>query len=106
MTDDPRPLLVFFSSQRSGPSRRMESLVAHVARKERERLRVIQVDVEQRTDLAEKLSVRDVPTLVLVVGRKAVGRLAGRASAPKIEALLSEHLGGAISPEAALARQG
>ena len=94
MTDDPRPLLVFFSSQRSGPSRRMESLVAHVARKERERLRVIQVDVEQRTDLVEKLSVRDVPTLVLVVGRKAVGRLSGRASAPKIDALLAEHLGG------------
>ena len=104
MTDDPRPLLVFFSSQRSGPSRRMESLVAHVARKERERLRVIQVDVEQRTDLVEKLSVRDVPTLVLVVGRKAVGRLSGRASAPKIDALLAEHLG-AISPEACLSTQ-
>ena len=99
MTDDPRPLLVFFSSQRSGPSRRMESLVAHVARKERERLRVIQVDVEQRTDLVEKLSVRDVPTLVLVVGRKAVGRLSGRASAPKIDAVLAEHL---VSPEACL----
>ena len=65
-----------------------------MARKERERLRVIQVDVEQRTDLVEKLSVRDVPTLVLVVGRKAVGRLSGRASAPKIDALLAEHLGG------------
>ena len=40
MSDDPRPLLVFFSSARSGPSRRMESLVAHIARKERHRLRV------------------------------------------------------------------
>ena len=106
MTDDPRPLLVFFSSQRSGPSRRMESLVAHVARKERERLRVIQVDVEQRTDLVEKLSVRDVPTLVLVVGRKAVGRLSGRASAPKIDALLAEHLDAAVSHEACLSPRG
>jgi thioredoxin-like negative regulator of GroEL len=89
---DARPLLVFFSSSRSGPSRRMESLVAHVARKERDRLRVIQVDVDQRADLVEKLSVRDVPTLVLIVDRKAVGRLDGRASAPKIDALLEEHL--------------
>ena len=31
---------------RSGPARRMESLVAHLARKERDRLRVIQVDVD------------------------------------------------------------
>jgi thioredoxin-like negative regulator of GroEL len=92
MTGDPRPLLVFFTSTRSGPARRMESLVAHIARKERGRLRVIQVDVDQRADLAEKLSVDAAPTLVLVVGRKAVARLAGRVSAPKIEAMLEQHL--------------
>lgn len=92
MSGDPRPLLVFFSSQRSGPSRRMESLVAHIARKERGRLRVIQIDVDQRSDLVEKLSVESVPTLVLIVDRKAVARLDGRASAPKIEAMLDEHI--------------
>ena len=92
MSGDPRPLLVFFTSARSGPARRMESLVAHIARKERDRLRVIQVDVDQRADLVEKLGVADVPTLVLVVDRKAVARIAGRASAPKIEAMLDEHL--------------
>jgi thioredoxin 1 len=91
--DDALPLLVFFTSPRSGPARRMESLVAHIARKERDRLRVAQVDVDHREDLVEKLSVRDVPTLVLVVDRKPVARLDGRASAPKIEAMLAEHLG-------------
>ena len=34
VSDDPRPQLVFFTSARSGPARRMESLVAHLARKE------------------------------------------------------------------------
>jgi thioredoxin 1 len=97
MTPDPRPLLIFFTSPRSGPARRMESLVAHFARKERGRLRVIKVDVDQRTDLVERLGVHDVPTLVLVVGRKAVGRLDGRVSAPKIEALLEQHLGSAVA---------
>jgi thioredoxin-like negative regulator of GroEL len=93
MNADPRPLLIFFTSARSGPARRMESLVAHIARKERSRLRVIQVDVDVASGLAEKLRVEAVPTLVLVVERKAVGRLAGRVSAPKIEALLEQHLG-------------
>jgi thioredoxin 2 len=93
---DPRPLLVFFSSPRSGPSRRMESLVAHIARKERNRLRVIQVDVMERADLVQKLAVESVPTLVLVVDRKAVARLDGRASAPKIEAMLDRHLAAAV----------
>jgi thioredoxin-like negative regulator of GroEL len=89
---DSLPLLVFFSSAQSGPSRRMESLVAHVARKERHRLRVVQVDVEKRADLVEKLAVEEAPTLVLVVNKKAVARLDGRTSAPKIEAMLDEHL--------------
>jgi thioredoxin 1 len=92
MIDDARPLLVFFSSARSGPSRRMESLLAHLARKERHRLRIIQVDVDQRRDLVDKLRVAKAPTVVLVKDRKAVGRIEGRASAPKIEALLAAHL--------------
>jgi thioredoxin-like negative regulator of GroEL len=89
---DPRPQLIFFTSARSGPARRMESLVAHLARKERDRLRVVQVDVDGSPAVAEKLRVEDVPTLVLVVERKAVARLAGRVSAPKIEAMLDQHL--------------
>ena len=92
MPTDPRPLLLFFSNPRSGPSRRMESLVAHIARKERHRLRVVQVDVEKRADLVERLAVETSPALVLVVDRKAVARLDGRASAPKIEAMLEQHL--------------
>ena len=92
MSDYARPVLVFFSSARSEPCRRMESLVAHIARKDRDRLRVIQVDVDQRADLVEKLAVQSVPTLVLVIDRKAVARLDGRASAPQIEAMLEKHL--------------
>jgi len=89
---DSRPLLVFFSSLRSGPSRRMESLVAHIARRERHRLRVLQVDAEQRADLAEKLAVLATPALLLVVNAKVVARVEGRASAPTIEAMLEKHL--------------
>jgi thioredoxin 1 len=93
VSDDARPLLVFFSCSRSGPSRRMESLLAHVARKERHRLRVIQIDVDSRPDLAGRLQVEAAPTLVLVTGRRAVARIDGRTSAPRIEAMLEQHLG-------------
>ncbi|HMB81177.1 MAG TPA: thioredoxin family protein [Vicinamibacterales bacterium] len=93
MSTHDQPLLVFFSSERSGPSRRMESLIAHIARKERHRLRVVQVDVDERTDLVAKLAVKAAPTVVLVSGRKAVARIDGRASAPTIEAMLEQHFG-------------
>jgi thioredoxin-like negative regulator of GroEL len=89
---DVQPLLVFFSSQRSGPARRMESLLAHVARKERTRLRVMCVDIDEQPHLAERFRVGDVPTLVLVKGKRVVDRIDGRASAPKIEAMLEPHL--------------
>ena len=92
LANDQRTLLLFFSSARSGPSRRMESLLAHIARKERHRIRVMQVDVDERKDVAERLGVAIAPTLVLVRGKRPIARIEGRASAPRIEAMLEEHL--------------
>ncbi len=93
MNSDPRPQLVFFRSASSGPARRMESLVAHVARKERTRLLVRQVDVDDQPELAERFRITTVPTIVLVKDKRVVGRLEGRVSAPRIEDLLDQHLG-------------
>ena len=94
MSSDSRPLLVFFGAAHSGPARRMESLVAHVARKERARLRVTEVDIDQQPELAQRFGITTVPTLALVKDKRIVGRLEGRVSAPRIEALLEEHLDG------------
>jgi thioredoxin 1 len=70
----------------------MESLLAHLARKERDRLDVKRIDVSKRPQAAERLNVDVVPTLLLIKEKRVVGRLEGRASAPKIERLLEEHL--------------
>jgi thioredoxin-like negative regulator of GroEL len=95
VSDDAKPLLVFFCSERSGPARRMESLLAHLARKERTRLRVMRVDIQEQPELAERFRVAAVPTLVLVKGKRVVGRIDGRASAPRIEDMLERHLAAA-----------
>jgi thioredoxin-like negative regulator of GroEL len=92
LTEDVRPLLVFFWSERSGPARRMESLLAHLARKERARLRIRRVDIDASPELAERFGVEIVPTLVLVKDKHAVARIDGRTSAPRIEAMLEPHL--------------
>jgi thioredoxin 1 len=93
-----RPLLVFFTSRRSGPARRMESLLAHIARKERDTLVVKKVDVDERPDLVEKFRVSQVPALALVRGKRVVARLEGRATAPKIESMIA---GASAKPAAA-----
>jgi thioredoxin-like negative regulator of GroEL len=71
----------------------MESLLAHIERKERRRLRVTQVDVDARRELAERFGVATAPALVLVHGKRVVARIDGRASAPRIESMLAQHLG-------------
>jgi thioredoxin-like negative regulator of GroEL len=86
------PLLVFFTSNRSGPARRMESLLAHIARKKREQLRVRRVDVDRHPEIAERFQIGEVPSLALVMKKKIVARLDGRATAPRIESMLESHL--------------
>jgi thioredoxin-like negative regulator of GroEL len=69
----------------------MESLLAHIARKQRDTLRVKKVDVDERPDLAERFSISEVPSIALIRRKRVVARLEGRSTAPKIEALLDEH---------------
>ena len=92
---DPRslPMLVFVTTPQSGPGRRMESLLAHLARKERSRLRISRVDAEQHPDWVERLKVATIPTLVLIKDRRPVARLEGRVSAPQIERMVAPYLG-------------
>ena len=75
----------------------MDSLLAQLARKERKRLSVAHVDVEERPELAKRFKVRKIPTLVLVKGKRSVARLEGRANAAEIEDLVERHVGGSKS---------
>ena len=70
----------------------MESLLAHIARKERDQLAVRKVDVDARPEVAARFRISTVPALVLVKDRRVVARLDGRATTPRIEEMLDEHL--------------
>ena len=97
-----RPLLLFFTNSRSGPARRMESLLAHLARKERSRLRIARINAEAQPDWIERLQITQIPTLVLVKDRRPIDRLEGRVSAPQIERMITPHLA-PVDDEAAVA---
>lgn len=84
--------LLFFTTARSGPARRMESLLAHLARKERSRLRISRIDVDSTPEWAERLKVTEVPSLILIKDRRPVARLEGRVSAPQIERMIEPYL--------------
>lgn len=96
MEQAPLPMLVFFTRGTSGPARRMESLLAHVARKERDRLRVRRVDADEHPELLERFGVEEVPSLVLVVEQRVVDRIDGRANMPRIEQLIEQNVGATV----------
>lgn len=87
-----RPVLLFVSNRRSGPARRMAGLVAWVRVTQKRRLHVVDVDADRYPALVARLRVTEVPALVLVRGRRVVGRLEGRATGPEIEQLIRPHL--------------
>jgi thioredoxin-like negative regulator of GroEL len=90
---DQRPTLVFFSSKRSGPARRMASLVAWIHVTEKARLRVLEVDADANEPLMRALDVDTVPALVLLGGSRVLARHEGRATGRQIERLIRSHVG-------------
>jgi thioredoxin-like negative regulator of GroEL len=89
-----KPALLFFTSASSGRARRMESLLAVVAHRERGRLGVVSVDAEASRALADALGVTEIPTLVLLRDRRAVARIEGRATGAQIDAMIGAHVHG------------
>lgn len=88
-SDADLPTLVFVRERTSGPSRRMESLVAWVRVTKKKRLRVVDVDADLNPAIVEKLGVTQIPALVLLSYGEVVGRLEGRAKGQEIERLIS-----------------
>jgi thioredoxin-like negative regulator of GroEL len=70
----------------------MDSLVASIARKERRFLRLLQIDIDERPDLADRFRVKAAPTLVLVKQGRVVERIEGRVSAARLVRTLESHL--------------
>lgn len=69
--------MVFFYSPTSGHCRRVEAQLAQTLqrRKNRSRFELVRVNVEERSDLAERFQIDRVPTLVVVEGRRVARRI-------------------------------
>jgi thioredoxin-like negative regulator of GroEL len=91
---DVRPILIFFTSTTSGPSRRMEAFLDQVlqGRRNHHTFRRQQVDVDERADLAERFAVTEVPTIVIVDNGRIVRRIVGRVGVKRLREALDDWL--------------
>ena len=89
-----RPRLVFFHARNSGRSRRVEGYLSQVLQRRRnhESFQLLQVDVDEHPQLAERFRVEDVPTIVVVEQKRVRGRLTSPRGCRDIEQLLSPWL--------------
>jgi thioredoxin-like negative regulator of GroEL len=87
-----RPTLVFVRDARSGPSRRMDSLVAWVRVTRKRQLRVVDVEASSNPEVVELLDISVVPALALLNDGRVVGRLEGKATGDQIEELIRPYV--------------
>jgi thioredoxin-like negative regulator of GroEL len=89
-----RPRLVVFYGERSGPSRRVEAYLSQVLqrRQNHDTFRLIRVCAERRADLVELFSVKQVPSLFVVQGRRVRARLDAPRGRQQIERALAPWL--------------
>jgi len=89
-----KPRLVFFHSEQSGPSRRVEGFLAQVLQRRgnHETFRLLRVSTVARPDLAARFAVDTVPTLMVVDGTHVRGRLIAPRGCEQIEEFLAPWL--------------
>ena len=85
-----KPMLLFFYSETSGRSRRVEGFLAQVLqrRHNHDTFDLIRVSAERRPDLVERFRVTETPTLLLVAERKVKQRAVNPRGCRDLEARL------------------
>ena len=89
-----RPRLVFFTDAQSGRSRRVEGYLSQVLQRRRnhDSFELLNVDVAENAELAERFRVKEVPTIVVVEDKRVRGRLESPRGCRDIEQLLAPWL--------------
>lgn len=86
-------LVLLVTKRTSGVGRRMESVLARLQVRERERVRVARVDADDRPDLVRRLGVQEIPSILMFRDRKRFACLRGRTTLGDVERTLSEQVG-------------
>ena len=88
----PLPVLIDFTAAWCAPCRAIAPHVAAIARDYAGRLTVATCDTDSNAEMAARLDVRAMPTLLLFKAGQVVGQIVGAVAKAKIEALVARAL--------------
>ncbi len=86
------PVMVDFTAIWCGPCKMLEPVVAQLSKEWGGKVKVVQLDVDDNSNLAMQYGVMGVPTLILFVGGKPVQRLTGYQPKDRILAKFSAYI--------------
>lgn len=86
------PVLLDFWSPSCGPCRAIAPMIDRLAEEFGETAKMVKVNLYDNMNLAQKLGVESLPTILLFKGGKEVGRLTGPQKQDKLAELVKEHL--------------
>jgi len=88
-----RPVLVDFWAEWCGPCKMVGPVIEEIANESDGKFKVAKVNVDEAQQLAAKLSIMAIPTLMIFKGGSVVEQMVGALPKNQIMAQLQPHLG-------------
>ena len=84
------PTLVDFYATWCGPCQTMPPILDEVKSKEKDKIRILKIDVDKNPAIAEKFKIKGVPTFILFKSGEVVWRKSGLIPFKELSALLKQ----------------
>lgn len=85
------PVLVDFSAEWCGPCKMMPPILKKVKDALGDKVRILKIDVDKNPAIAQKLQIRNVPTIALYKNGNQLFRQAGVLQADQLIQLVKQH---------------
>lgn len=86
------PVLIDFSAEWCGPCKMMPPILKKVKEALGENVKILKIDVDKNQAIAQKLQIRNVPTIALYKSGNQLFRQAGVVQAEQLIQLVKQHL--------------
>jgi thioredoxin len=87
------PVLIDFWAEWCAPCRAVAPILEEIAREKGDLLRVVKLNVDENPDVAKRLGILSIPTLILFAGSTEKARVVGARAKEQLLREINPHLG-------------